>query len=114
MTTLNERKVTKTKAAVLHKPFIVEMEERELRSLKSDEVLVKIMAVGICGSDVHYYEKGKIGNKKIDKPLIQGHEAAGIVIEIGENVLDLKLGDRVAVEPGISCRICEECKSGRY
>ncbi|MFP7335105.1 NAD(P)-dependent alcohol dehydrogenase [Shouchella clausii] len=109
-----EPKVTKTRAAVLHKPFVVEMEERELGSLNPNDVLIKVMAVGVCGSDVHYYEKGKIGSKKVEKPLIQGHECAGLVIETGDKVTSLEPGDRVAIEPGISCGICTECKEGKY
>ncbi|WP_040977995.1 NAD(P)-dependent alcohol dehydrogenase [Oceanobacillus jeddahense] len=109
-----ENKVRKTRAAVLHKPFVVKMEERELDSLHSNEVLIKVMSVGVCGSDVHYYEKGKIGSKKVEKPLIQGHECAGIVVEIGSEVTTLKIGDRVVIEPGISCGTCTDCKEGNY
>lgn len=79
-----------------------------------DEVLVKVKNVGICGSDVHYYEHGSIGNFIVEKPLILGHEAAGEVMAVGSEVKNLKVGDRVAMEPGIPCRKCKFCKTGRY
>ncbi|MCW1300754.1 MAG: NAD(P)-dependent alcohol dehydrogenase [Candidatus Parvarchaeota archaeon] len=83
-------------------------------SPNAGEVLVKVKNVGICGSDVHYYEYGKIGNFVIEKPLILGHEAAGDVVAVGSEVKNLKVGDRVAMEPGIPCGKCKFCKSGRY
>lgn len=66
--------------------------------------------IGICGSDVHYLVNGKIGDFVLTKPMIIGHEASGIVAKIGKNVKNLAVGDRVAIEPGIPCRICEFCK----
>jgi len=103
-----------TRAAVLVKPLHVEIEERPLRELGADEVLIKVMAVGVCGSDVHYYEHGRIGRKVVEKPIVQGHECSGIVERVGANVTRFKKGDRVAVEPGISCLQCEFCKTGKY
>jgi len=79
-----------------------------------DEVLVKIKAVGVCGSDVHYYTTGRIGDFVVEKPLILGHECSGQIVEVGEDVEGLQVGDRVALEPGIPCRKCKYCKSGRY
>lgn len=71
-------------------------------------------SVGICGSDVHYLKAGRIGDFVVKKPMVLGHEASGTVIETGDGVEHLKKGDRVAVEPGVPCRICDYCKSGRY
>ncbi len=102
------------KAAVMRKTFEIEMEERPVPEISGDEVLVKVMAVGICGSDIHYYEHGRIGPYVVEKPIILGHECAGIVVEVGERVEGLKPGDRVAIEPGITCGVCRFCKSGRY
>jgi L-iditol 2-dehydrogenase len=102
------------KAAVLHKPFDVRMEEVPVPAVGPDEVLVKIMAVGVCGSDVHYYEHGRIGPYVVRKPIILGHECAGIVAACGEAVTRFQPGDRVAIEPGITCGRCESCKRGRY
>jgi L-iditol 2-dehydrogenase len=78
------------------------------------DVLVKMKAVGVCGSDTHYYEHGRIGGFVIREPLILGHECAGEVVEIGSEVTTLEPGDRVALEPGIPCRHCALCLSGRY
>ena len=82
--------------------------------VKGNEVLVKLEAVGICGSDMHYYQHGRIGDFIVDGDFILGHEAAGTVVEIGKNVRNLKVGDRVALEPGKTCGKCEFCKSGLY
>ncbi|KAI7153369.1 hypothetical protein KC349_g8402 [Hortaea werneckii] len=78
------------------------------------QVIVRIIATGVCGSDVHYWQHGGIGPYKVQKPIVLGHESAGIVVSCGENVKSVNVGDRVAVEPGISCKSCEDCRSGRY
>lgn len=70
-------------------------------SVDPDDVRVKIHSVGICGSDVHYYQFGRIGNFIVNEPMVLGHEASGTVIEVGNNVKHLKPGDRVCMEPGI-------------
>ena len=82
--------------------------------LKDNEVLIKVEAVGICGSDVHYYQHGRIGDFVVEGDFILGHECAGEVAEIGSGVKSLKVGDRVALEPGKTCGKCEFCKTGRY
>lgn len=79
-----------------------------------DDVLVKVQAVGICGSDLHYYDKGRIGDFIVKFPFILGHEAAGEIVEVGKNVKTLCVGDRVAMEPGVPCYHCEQCLSGHY
>ncbi len=89
-------------------------EEREIPQVKEDEVLVKLEYVGICGSDLHYYESGAIGDYVVKPPFVLGHEPGGTVVEVGRNVKHLKAGDRVALEPGKTCGHCEFCKSGRY
>jgi D-xylulose reductase len=66
-----------------------------------DDVKVKVHTVGICGSDVHYYTHGKIGPFVVNEPMVLGHEASGVVAEVGRNVRHLKPGDRVCMEPGI-------------
>lgn len=102
------------KAAVLRKPFEVVIEDRPIPEVGPDEVLIKVMTVGVCGSDVHYYETGRIGRYVVEKPIILGHECAGVVAAVGDNVTRFKVGDRVAVEPGVTCGTCEYCKQGRY
>ena len=83
-----------------------------------DKVLIKLEYVGVCGSDVHYFHDGRCGTFKVEKdrdiPFMLGHECAGTVVEVGANVTDLKVGDRVCCEPGITCGKCEFCKSGHY
>lgn len=78
------------------------------------QVVVQIEYCGICGSDVHYYENGRIGDFVVEGDFILGHECAGTIVETGETVKSLKVGDRVCLEPGIACGQCEFCKSGNY
>ena len=87
---------------------------RPIPTPKANEVLVKLEYVGICGSDMHYYETGAIGNFIVEPPFVLGHEPGGVVVEVGENVKHLKVGDRVALEPGKTCGHCEFCRTGRY
>ncbi|OGO79559.1 MAG: alcohol dehydrogenase [Clostridiales bacterium GWB2_37_7] len=82
--------------------------------LKEKDVLIKVEAVGICGSDVHYFQHGRIGDFVVEGDFILGHECAGEVVEVGSGVKTLKVGDRVALEPGKACGKCEFCKGGRY
>ena len=89
-------------------------EERDIPQPKDDEVLVKLEYVGICGSDLHYYESGAIGDYVVKPPFVLGHEPGGTVVEVGKNVTHQKVGDRVALEPGKTCGHCEFCKTGRY
>ena len=88
--------------------------ERPIPTPKADEVLVRLEYVGICGSDMHYYETGAIGNYVVEPPFVLGHEPGGTVVEVGSNVTHLKVGDRVALEPGKTCGHCEFCRTGRY
>lgn len=92
----------------------MEIRDIEIPKLKEKDVLIKVEYVGICGSDVHYLEHGKIGDFIVNGDFILGHECAGTVVEIGTGVENLKVGDRVALEPGQTCGQCEFCKSGRY
>jgi len=80
---------------------------------KAGQVLIRVMHVGICGSDLHYYENSKFGIV-IPYPYLLGHECAGEVVELGDGVTSLQAGDRVALEPGVTCGRCEFCRSGRY
>lgn len=88
--------------------------ERPIPTPKDNEVLVKLEYVGICGSDLHYYEAGAIGSYVVEPPFVLGHEPGGIVVEVGKDVKHLKVGDKVALEPGKTCGQCEFCKTGRY
>jgi D-xylulose reductase len=77
-------------------------------------VLVAPRKTGICGSDIHYVVHGRIGDFVVEKPMILGHESSGVVVRTGNNVTNLQKGDRVALEPGQVCRVCEACIGGRY
>lgn len=102
------------KTAVMTGIGKVELTQRQIPVPAPGEVLVKVEYVGICGSDLHYFESGRIGDYVVEPPFVLGHEAGGIVVEIGEGVTDLKPGDRVALEPGKTCGRCAQCKGGKY
>ncbi|KAF5388228.1 hypothetical protein D9615_000511 [Tricholomella constricta] len=108
-------------------------EQRPIPEISGDQVLVEVKKTGaqprryllddnpeygshtgICGSDVHYLVEGRIGDFIVNNPMVLGHESAGIVSKVGPDVKHLKVGDRVAMEPGATCRKCDACKSGRY
>jgi L-iditol 2-dehydrogenase len=108
------------RASVLRGAGDVAIEERQVPRPAPDEVLVRIEAVGVCGSDVHYYEHGRIGPYRVDEPLVLGHEASGVVVAVGSGVAggpgvaSLEVGQRVSLEPGIPCRSCPQCLTGHY
>lgn len=100
--------------AILYGINDIRLEQTPIEEPNEDEVLIQMACVGICGSDVHYLVNGRIGDFVVTKPMIIGHEASGVVAKLGKNVKNLKVGDRVAIEPGVSCRTCNFCKEGRY
>lgn len=104
----------KMKAAVMNAVKKIDMEQQDIPKPKPHEVLVKIKHVGICGSDLHYYEHGRIGDFIVNGPIILGHECGGEVVEVGHEVDHLVPGDLVALEPGYTCGKCVYCKTGRY
>jgi L-iditol 2-dehydrogenase len=102
------------RAAVLHAPGDLRIEETPRPEIGPTEVLVNIKAVGVCGSDLHLFNNGRIATSIMTRPLILGHEAAGEVVAAGAAVAGIKCGDRVVIEPGISCGHCEFCTRGEY
>ncbi|KAK0653719.1 putative D-xylulose reductase A [Lasiodiplodia hormozganensis] len=79
------------------------------------DVLIRVVATGICGSDVHYWQHGRVGPYEVTQPIVLGHESSGIVVATGPEVgSGLAVGDRVALEPGSSCNVCSYCRAGRY
>jgi L-iditol 2-dehydrogenase len=102
------------RAAVLTETETLELHDRDRPEPSDDEVLVRIREVGICGSDVHVYEHGQIGDHILDDPLILGHESAGEIAAVGADIDDHEAGDQVTVEPGIPCCRCQYCLDGRY
>lgn len=102
------------KAAVLTGIGRIEIEDVPIAKIINDtDVLIRIKTVGVCGSDIHYFTTGKIGNQVVEFPFILGHETAGVVEKIGRRVKKVKVGDRVAIEPSVSCVKCDQCKAGR-
>lgn len=104
----------RNQAAVMYAPHDIRLEERQMPKPGPKEVLVQIKAVGVCGSDVHYYEHGRIGSFIVKSPIILGHESSGVIVELGSEVTKHRVGERVAIEPGQPCGVCHECRSGRY
>ena len=90
----------------------------EVKPLRDDQVLIEVECVGVCGSDVHYFHDGRCGTFLVEKdrdiPFMLGHECSGTIVEVGKNVTNVKVGDRVCCEPSITCGKCEFCKSGHY
>jgi L-iditol 2-dehydrogenase len=82
--------------------------------VRDTDVLIKMVRVGVCGSDVHYYTDGAIGTQVVKYPFAVGHEGAGIVQEVGAGVTRVKPGDRIAFDPAMPCGKCAQCKAGRF
>lgn len=102
------------RASVLIETGVVRLESRPRPVAADNEVVVRVSAVGVCGSDVHYYDHGRIGPYIVENPLILGHELSGVIVEAGTNVSAARIGERVAIEPQRPCRSCVQCRRGRY
>ncbi len=102
------------RVSVLYGAGSLGIEERPDPRPGPHEVVVRVAAVGVCGSDVHYYEHGRIGSHVVESPLVLGHEASGVVTETGSEVTRLEVGQRVSLEPGVPDFTCPECLAGRY
>lgn len=101
-------------ASVLRGVGDLTLEERPVPTPASDEVLIRVHSVGVCGSDVHYFKHGRIGPYIVESPLILGHELSGEIVAVGADVDESRIGQRVAVEPQRPCRVCEFCREGAY
>jgi len=111
---MHPKEVVTMKAMVLtgiRQMALSEVPDARLRN--ADDVMIRMGAVGVCGSDIHYYVSGRIGNQVVRYPFIVGHECAGTVSAVGSAVRWLTRGDRVAIEPAISCGHCDQCRQGR-
>jgi Threonine dehydrogenase and related Zn-dependent dehydrogenases len=103
------------KSLVVEKQGVLAFKDMPLQGeMTPDSLRIQIKNVGICGSDVHYYTHGRIGQYIVKEPMILGHEAAGIVLEVGSNVKNFKPGDRVCMEPGIPNPKSRAAKLGLY
>lgn len=114
MTEVRETIPRTSPASVLTGAQELTVSEIPVPKAAADEVLVRVAAVGVCGSDVHYYRHGRIGDFVVEKPLVLGHEVSGTIAAVGESVDASRLGERVAIEPQRPCRVCRQCKAGRY
>lgn len=102
------------RAAVMPELQSIEIREVPDPVPQPHQAVVRVEAVGVCGSDTAYYKVGRIGDYVVTGPIILGHEVAGQVVEVGGDVTNVTVGDRVAVEPGVPCHSCRECFAGRY
>ncbi len=102
------------RTAVLRGVRDVALEERPVPEPGPREVLIRVASVGVCGSDVHYYEHGRIGQYIVKQPLVLGHEASGEVVALGPGATRHSVGQRVSLEPGVPDFTCEQCRAGRY
>lgn len=104
------------RAHVLHRPKQLVLEEWPVPQPGPDEVLIRVHAVGLCGSDVHFHDHGRIGDLEVSEPLVLGHEACGTIVGAGNQVRDAEglVGRRVAIEPQRPCRYCWHCRTGQY
>ncbi|KAF9467966.1 chaperonin 10-like protein [Collybia nuda] len=100
--------------AVLHGPKDLRIDQRTLWPPAMAQAQVAVAATGLCGSDLHYFMHGRNGDFAVRQPLVLGHEAAGVITALGPGVTNLALGQRVAIEAGIMCRNCDQCKKNRY
>lgn len=107
--------MTMMRALVLEKQHELKLREIDLPTdTGPGMVKIKLHTVGVCGSDVHYYTHGRIGPFVVDAPMVLGHEAAGTVVEVGEGVTNLKVGDRVCMEPGVPDPNSRASRLGMY
>jgi L-iditol 2-dehydrogenase len=100
------------KRIILSEPCVLQIDDIERPSPSRGEALVRIKKVGVCGSDIHLYRGAEIGQNASDDPFVMGHECMGEVVEVGQGVDKALVGRRVAVEPAMTCGICQYCQSG--
>lgn len=104
----------KMKVCVLTGKQKLEWVEREIPQPGPGELQIRLEYVGVCGSDLHFYQEGRLANWELDGPLALGHEPGGVVTGIGEGVTGFEIGDKVSIEPAVPCGECEDCRKGHY
>ncbi len=114
MTAMPDEVPATMRAAVLRGVKDLALDERPVPVPGPREVLIRVTSVGTCGSDVHYYEHGRIGDFVVRAPLVLGHEAGGVVVARGAEATRHAPGQRVSMEPGVPCFTCPQCRAGRY
>jgi L-iditol 2-dehydrogenase len=102
------------RCSVLRAAGELEVQRRPVPRPGPREVLVRVAAVGTCGSDVHYFRHGRIGDFVLREPMVLGHEPSGLIVGVGEGVDARRIGERVSLEPGVPCRRCRYCHTGAY
>lgn len=102
------------RASVLRGARDLTVEQRPEPVPGPHDVVVEVGAVGVCGSDVHYFEHGRIGSYTVESPLVLGHEASGRIVAVGASVDPRRVGERVSIEPGVPDFTCAHCVAGRY
>ncbi len=95
----------------IHEMELIEVPDPTIN--KPDELLIRVDTVGVCGSDIHYYSTGRIGDQVVRYPFTVGHECAGIIMKTGNEVTRFKSGDRIAIDPSMPCWKCDQCKTSR-
>ncbi|MGM7699344.1 NAD(P)-dependent alcohol dehydrogenase [Microbacterium sp. A84] len=105
---------TTMRASQLQGPLVLEVRSIPVPVARAEDVIVRIEAVGLCGSDVHFYQHGRVGDLVVEHPLVLGHEASGVIVSAGSGVDPRRIGERVAIEPQRHCRECRYCLDGRY
>ncbi len=101
------------RASVLLRARQIELQERPVPEPGPGEVLIRVRSVGVCGSDVHFYKEGRIGDFVVEKPLVLGHELSGVIAGVGPGVEESRVGERIALDPQRPCRRCRRCKTGQ-
>jgi L-iditol 2-dehydrogenase len=109
---MSANNVNSMQAAFLYGVRDVRLDQCPMPIAGPGEVLLRIAAVGVCGSDVHYYLDGRIGSQVVTDPIIMGHEFSGTIAALGPGVTGLEIGQLVAVDPAIPCGVCEQCQHG--
>jgi L-iditol 2-dehydrogenase len=89
-------------------------ENRSIFPPNSTDLQISVRSTGLCGSDLHYYRHYRNGDIIVQEPMSLGHESAGVVVGVGSDAKDFKIGDKVALEVGLPCEACDRCKEGRY
>lgn len=113
--TLNQQQLPDTmRASVLMAAGRIEMQERPVPTPAPDEVLVRVTAVGVCGSDVHFYQDGRLGDWEVTEPLVLGHESGGVIVAVGADVDPSRIGERVSIEPQHPTVSSPETLRGEY
>jgi L-iditol 2-dehydrogenase len=102
------------RASVLLGRGELEVQERPLPKVEADQVLVRVTAVGVCGSDVHFFTDGHLGDWVVDEPFVLGHESGGVIVAVGDDVDPSRVGQRVSVEPQRPVHTSPETLGGRY